>query len=239
MTMGTLHQDITNMIAQFVEKKYKSAKTIACRFDVYYIGNTERCKNSPMEYTAELTIEEYTTLMKWLLLYPDLTFQDLPMLISKHVYFTLLQRLDFPFGFHFDYPHSIGPFEQSEPRAVEMTTLQHDVRELEGSRKSYCFDLPPKRDNDFEGLWVKLRLNWMSVGITEIKYYDFICLTFNMIDVFAVEKVLGVSDFKGVEKALRKIYRELSPAHKSNLFWLLRWLNDHQIEYESQVDYIC
>lgn len=77
---------IKKLVSRYMRKKYKSEDTISCRFDMYRIDIEHNNKIDKYHWAAELTKREYSSIMRTLLEYPNLTFQDLPHYISLKIY---------------------------------------------------------------------------------------------------------------------------------------------------------
>ena len=52
-----------------------------------------------------------------------------------------------------------------------------------------------------------------------------------------IQQLLGVSDFRGIEKALKRIHGELSQDNPSDVFWLVHWLDANSLKYTYKCEY--
>ncbi len=51
-----------------------------------------------------------------------------------------------------------------------------------------------------------------------------------MIDIEKVKKALNIKTNKGIESALKRMCEKL-PDNEIDLFWIIRWLDNHGIKY--------
>ena len=222
-------QEYNNLVKQFVETKYPREEYIKCLFDLYEVNPTDNSVTHH-EKTYYSSKDGYIHLLVALLTYPDITFQDLPMYIPLDVYNHMLIGLRFP-----RYEHicklSINP-RHRKPIAVEMTTLQQDAREIAGE-DMYSFLLPPYNDkNSFQEISVFLECRKMEIKVTHVKEDALRFLTFNKIDAEKVQQLLNMSDFRGIETALKDMYNALSAEEQSDIFWLIHWLDRNDLKYD-------
>lgn len=229
MDKDYLKSHIKKLVTQYMKKKYKSEKTISCRFDMYRIDIEHEDKIDKYHWAAELTKREYSSIMKTLLEYPNLTFQDLPHYIPLKLYEKLILHLRFPYfgnvcGLYIDPSRSL-------PVAVEMTTLQQDAHEIAGE-DMYSFSLPITQKNIRDSQGIDLRLKKME--ITMWKHFGLaprVIGRYIDIDALEVERVLGVVDFRGIEKALNTLYQKIVEIEDSEPLWLIHWLDANSISY--------
>ena len=222
-------QEYTHLVKQFVEAKYPREEYIKCFFDLYEVNPTD----NSVTHTEKIyypTKEGYIHLLVALLTYPDVTFQDLPMYVPSEVYDHMLIGLRFP-----RYEHvcnlSIHPRHRN-PIAVEMTTLQQDGREIAGE-DMYSFLLPPSHQQGaFQELAVYLECRRMEINVTHVKEDALRFLTFSKIDAEKVQQLLNVSDFRGIEIALKDMYNALSTEEQLDIFWLIHWLDRNDLKYD-------
>ena len=126
---------------------------------------------------------------------------------------------------------SIHP-RHHNPIAVEMTTLQQDAREIAGE-DMYSFLLPPSHQQGaFQELAVYLECRRMEINVTHVKEDALRFLTFSKIDAEKVQQLLNVSDFRGIEIALKDMYNALSTEEQLDIFWLIHWLNRNDLKYD-------
>ena len=59
-----------------------------------------------------------------------------------------------------------------------------------------------------------------------------LALTFSKIDADKVQQLLNVSDFRGIETALKDMYNALSTEEQSDIFWLIHWLDRNDLKYD-------
>lgn len=202
-----LKSHIKRLVSQYMRKKYKSEETISCRFDMYRIDIEHNDKIDKYHWAADLTKREYSLIMRTLLEYPNLTFQDLPHYIPIKLYNKIIFQLRFPY--HGNALHLYVDPSRSLPVAVEMTTLQNDAHEI-GGEDMYSFSLPITQKNNRERQDVEFRLKKMEITMWQ---YCGLALrnTVNYIDIDAleVERTLGVYNFRGIEKALNAMYQKI------------------------------
>lgn len=224
-----LKSHIKKLVSQYMRKKYKSEETISCRFDMYRIDIEHDDKIDKYHWAAELTKREYSSIMRTLLEYPNLTFQDLPHYISLKIYEKLILHLRFPYfgnvcGLYIDPSRSL-------PVAVEMTALQQDAHEIAGE-DMYSFSLPITQKNDRDSQGVNLRLKKMEITIWQYSgLVPRITTRYIDIDAIEVERALGVNDFRGVEKALNTIYQKIVENDNPGPLWFIHWLDTNSISY--------
>lgn len=53
---------------------------------------------------------------------------------------------------------------------------------------------------------------------------------YGMIDVDKILNILHVKTYKGIYGALRRIRQKL-PDKRSDILWIVRWLDKHKVEY--------
>ena len=210
-----LKSQIKKLVSQYMRRKYKSEETISCRFDMYRIDIEHDDKIDKYHWAAELTKREYSSIMRTLLEYPNLTFQDLPHYISLKIYEKLILHLRFPYfgnvcGLYIDPSRSL-------PVAVEMTTLQKNAHEIADDRDSQGVNLRLKK------MEITMWHHSGSFPRVTARYID--------IDALEVEKVLGVNDFRGIETALNIVYQEMVNKADPGPFWLIHWLDANSIIY--------
>ena len=220
---------IKKLVSRYMRKKYKSEDTISCRFDMYRIDIEHNNKIDKYHWAAELTKREYSSIMRTLLEYPNLTFQDLPHYISLKIYEKIILHLRFPYfgnvcGLYIDPSRSL-------PVAVEMTALQQDAYEIAGE-DMYSFSLPitQKKIRDSQGINLRLKkmeiTMWHYSGLfprVTAKYID--------IDALEVERALGVDNYRGIENALNIMYQKIVGKDDPGQLWLIHWLDENSISY--------
>lgn len=224
-----LKSHIKKLVTQYMRKKYKSEETISCRFDMYRIDIEHDDKIDKYHWTAELTKREYSSIMRTLLEYPNLTFQDLPHYIPIKLYNKIIFQLRFPY-----YGNSLHLYvdpSRSLPVAVEMTTLQNDAHEI-GGEDMYSFSLPITQKNMRDRQEIHLRLKKMEITMWKYcglalrntaRYID--------IDALEIERTLGVDNFRGIEKALNTMYQKIVAKKDLGPLWLIHWLDENSISY--------
>ena len=72
----------------------------------------------------------------------------------------------------------------------------------------------------------------MEVKVTHVKEDALRFLTFSKIDAEKVQQLLHVSNFRGIETALKDMYNALSTAEQSDIFWLIHWLDKNALKYD-------
>lgn len=222
------------LVSQYIRKNFKSEETIICRFDMYRIDIVHEDKLDKYFWDVELTKREYALIIRTLLAYPNLTFQDLPHYIPIILYEKIIFQLRFPY--HGNALQLYVAPSRSLPVAVEMTTLQKDAHEI-GGEDMYSFSLPITQKNIRDRQDVHLRLKTME--ITMWQYFGLVprnTASYIDIDALEVERVLGVEDYKGIEQALNTIYQKMVAEADSEPLWLIHWLDANSISYIKSED---
>ena len=224
-----LKSHIKKLVSQYMRKKYKSEDPISCRFDMYRIDIEHNNKIDKYHWAAELTKREYSSIMRTLLEYPNLTFQDLPHYISLKIYEKIILHLRFPYfgnvcGLYIDPSHSL-------PVAVEMTALQQDAHEIAGE-DMYSFSLPITQKNDRDSQGVNLRLKKMEITMWHHSgSFPRVTARYIDIDAIEVERALGVDNYRGIENALNIMYQKIAEKEDPGQLWLIHWLDENSISY--------
>ena len=224
-----LKRHIKKLVSQYMRKKYKLEETISCRFDMYRIDIEHEDKIDKYFWNAELTKREYSSIMRTLLEYPNLTFQDLPHYISLKIYEKLILHLRFPYfgnvcGLYIDPSRSL-------PVAVEMTTLQKDAHEIAGE-DMYSFSLPISQKNIRDSQGINLRLKKMEIIMWHYSgLFPRVTAKYIDIDAIEVERALGVENFRGIEKVLYTMYQKIVEKEDVEPLWLIHWLDENSISY--------
>lgn len=223
-------REYVGIVQQFIKNKYARDEHIDCQFDLFYHDSDNLRKAKHHKAMLPLPKVVYTQLMVVLLTYPDLTFQDLPVYISRGLYDGLLRALYFPRYSHV-YNLSVHP-SHFGPIAVEMTTLQKDAREIAGE-DIYTFALPPEIDNNFRELSVRCECRKLDVMVMQLEAENnrVAFYSYCKIDAAALQLLLNVSDFRGIEQAWNEIYESLPVEKQDDMFWLVHWLDEHSISY--------
>ena len=223
-------KEYVGIVQHFIKKKYAREERIDCQFDIYYHEAENLRKVKRHKIVLHLPRIAYTQLMVVLLTYPDLTFQDLPVYIPRGLYDGLLRALYFPRYSHV-YNLSVHP-SHFGPIAVEMTTLQKDAREIAGE-DIYTYALPPRIDNNFRELSVRCECRKLDVMVMQLEVENdrVAFYSYCKIDAAALQRLLNVSDFRGIEQAWNEIYESLPAEKKDDVFWLVHWLDEHSINY--------
>lgn len=223
-------REYVSLVQHFIKKKYAHEKRIDCRFDIYYHEADNLRKVKRHKIVLPLPRIAYTQLMVVLLTYPDLTFQDLPVYIPRGLYDGLLCALYFPRYSHV-YNLSVHPSHYG-PIAVEMTTLQKDAREIAGE-DMYTFLLPPLINDSLQDVSVHCECRKVEFKVMRFEYDKerLAVYSFGSVDSAQLEKILGVSDFRGIKEALLKIHNTLPREEQSDVFWPIYWLNKNNIRH--------
>ena len=224
-----LKRHIKKLVSQYMRKKYKLEESISCRFDMYRIDIEHDDKIDKYHWAAELTRREYSSIMRTLLEYPNLTFQDLPHYISIKIYEKLILHLRFPYfgnvcGLYIDPSRSL-------PVAVEMTTLQQDAHEISGE-DMYSFTFSSVKNNIHDRIDFDIRLKKMEISIYRYSGLSFFIMSkYIDIDALEVERALEVDNFRGIEKALNTMYQKVVEKEEPESLWLIHWLDENSISY--------
>lgn len=213
-----------------MKKRCKNGKSLLCWFFLYYIDI--RHKNHIVEYPwkIELYREEYITLLTVLLKHPEITFQELPCYIPYELYKRILICLRFPAVRHSSYPDHPRP--RSNPIGIDMVSLQEDVQAIAGD-EPYSFSLYSYTNNfqiEYKSLLILIWMKKMEVRISYTINKQEQNVIYGMIDVESVKKSLRVKTYKGIESSLCR-YCNKTPKEQLDLFWLVRWLDNHGIKY--------
>lgn len=226
-------QYLLNNVNEYLKKEYNDAKYILCWFDLYYIDITRK---SRIRWSPEKTIlkrETYVSLLLLILKHPEITFYELPRYIPFQLYEDLLFYLQLPTTRHFinpDRPHS-----RSIPIAVEMTTLQRDVYEIAGD-KPYNFCINSNTPEfEFEVISVSIWMKKMEIDLRYTSKNHKVNAVYGMIDVESVMNALKVKTYKGIDGAFWRMWNKL-PNDKSDVFWIIRWIDNHGIKYIKAID---
>ena len=224
-----LKSQIKKLVSQYMRRKYKSEETISCRFDMYRIDIEHDDKIDKYHWAAELTKREYSSIMRTLLEYPNLTFQDLPHYISLKIYEKLILHLRFPYfgnvcGLYIDPSRSL-------PVAVEMTALQQDAHEIAGE-DMYSFTLSSEQNNIHNRIDVDIRLKKIEISTYRYSGLSFFIMSkYIDIDALEVERALGVDNYRGIENALNIMYQKIAEKEDPGQLWLIHWLDENSISY--------
>ena len=167
-------------------------------------------------------------LLSVLLKHPEVTFAELPRFIPEGLYIDMLYFLLFPTTRHINNPDL--PIRRHNPIAVEMTTLQEDVRAIAQDEPYnftlYC-DTP---DAKFECILVSIWMKKMEVKIDYTIGERNVVAQYGLIDIEHIKEILHVKTYRGIHGALYRISQKL-PDDRSDIMWIKRWLDKHQVEY--------
>lgn len=223
-------QHLQKKVDKFMKKTYKDAENILCWFYRYFTDIKHKNHIVAHPWKIELDREDYATLLTVLLKHPEITFQELPCFIPYKLYEEILISLRFPAIRHYLRPDDPEP--RSNPIGIDMTSLQDDANAIAGD-EPYSFLLNSYTYNpklEFESLDVIIWIQQMEVRISYTINKQANTVIYGMIDVEAVKKALRVKTNKGIESSLSRYGKKL-PKEKSDIFWLVRWLDSHGIKY--------
>lgn len=222
-------------VDEYMKKRYNKATYILCWFNLYYVDIKKlRCPKDDLGKTF-LKRDTYTTLLSLLLKHPELTFQELPRYIPPRLYEDLLFYLQLPTTRHFIYPDT--PHSRSMPIAVEMTTLQRDVHEIaEDEPYSFCINSNTP-EFEFEVISVSIWMKKMEIDLRYTSKNHKVNAIYGMIDVESVKNALKVKTYKGIDGAFWRMWNKM-PNDKSDVFWIIRWMDRHSITYVKSIDMV-
>ena len=60
---------------------------------------------------------------------------------------------------------------------------------------------------------------------------------YGMIDVESVKNALKVKTYKGIDGAFWRMWNKM-PNDKSDVFWIIRWMDRHSITYVKSIDMV-
>lgn len=220
---------INKLVSKYLRTKYGSSKHINCHFDIYEIDIEKNGGVRKDKHEVVLSRREYATLLKTLLFYPNLTFQDLPMYVSHKLYSGLAFRLRFPY--YGNLLHLYFTPRRTSPRAVEMTQLQRDVREIEETDACF-FSLPTTGESVYEFYKISIRLNQMEIRLWHPYKMPSVEVRYLGIDAIEVKRLLGVDDYQGMEHALEVMSQTIHDQLTPNPFWFIHWLDEHKVKYD-------
>ena len=224
-----LHEQVD----EYMKKRYNKATYILCWFNLYSVDTKKlRCSKDWLGKT-DLKRDVYVNLLSTLLKHPEITFQELPRYIPVSLYEDLLFYLLLPSTRHFMYPDS--PRSRSLPIAVEMTTLQHDVHEIaEDVPYSFCINSNTP-EFEFEVISVSIWMKKMEIDLRYTSKNHKVNAIYGMIDVEEVKNALKVKTYKGIDGAFWRMWNKM-PNDKSDVFWIIRWLDNHGIKYMKAIN---
>lgn len=218
-----------NQIEQYLELKYntKNIEYLLCFFDIYSFDvKRNKVDKSFGKFTPKKA--DYVLLLSVLLKHPEVTFAELPRFIPEGLYIDMLYFLLFPTTRHISNPDL--PIRRRNPIAVEMTTLQEDVKAIAQDEPYnftlYC-DTP---DAKFECILVSIWMKKMEIKIDYTIGKRNVVAKYGMIDVEQIKEILHVKTYKGIDGALYRISQKL-PEAKSDIMWIKRWLDNHGVKY--------
>ena len=221
-------QHLQKKVEKYMRNRYGSGKYLLCWFYLNYIDFKRKNRVTEHPWKVELDKEDYVTLLAVVLKHPEITFQEMPRFIPLKLYEYLLLGLRFPTTTHTSRPDEPGP--RSNPVGIEMASLQDDAKPIAGD-EPYSFLLysyTPKYEN--ENLSVSIWMKQMEVRVSYTVNNLEQMAIYGMIDVETVKKVLRVKTYKGIESALCR-YVNKSSNELSDVFWLIRWLDNYGIKY--------
>lgn len=222
---------LQKQVDEYMKKRYNKATYILCWFNLYSIDTKKlRCQKDWLGKT-DLKRGVYINLLSTLLKHPEITFQELPRYIPISLYEDLLFYLLLPSTRHFMYPDS--PRSRSLPIAIEMSTLQQDVQAIAGDNP-YVFSIP-SNTHEFEAILASIWMKKMEIDLRYKSKNHEAKAIYGMINVEDVKNALKVKTYKGIDGALWRIWNKL-PDDQSDVFWIIRWLDDHKIKYTKAID---
>lgn len=223
-------QHLQKKVDKFMKKRCKNGKSLLCWYFLYFIDIKHKNRIVEYPWNIELDREDYITLLTVLLKHPEITFQELPCYIPYELYKQILICLRFPAVRHSSCPDDPRP--RSNPIGVDMVSLQEDAKAIAGddpySFSLYTYTYNPKVE--YESLVVNIWMKKMEVRINYTLNKQEYTAIYGMIDIDKVKKVLRIKTYKGIENSLCR-YRQKMPMEQLDMFWLVRWLDNHEIKY--------
>ncbi len=211
-----------------MDAKYtKKSEYIFCVFDIY---SFDAKRNKVSKSYGKMTPKraDYAYLLSVLLKHPEITFAELPRFIPEHLYIDMLYYLLFPTTRHPNNPDL--PIHRFNPIAVEMTTLQEDVKAI-AQDEPYNFSLYCNTpEAKFECILVSIWMKKMEVKIDYTINKRNVVAKYGLIDVEQIKEILHVKTYRGIHGALYRISQKL-PDDKSDILWIKRWLDRHKVKY--------
>ena len=140
----------------------------------------------------------------------------------------MLYFLRFPTTCHPSNPDL--PIHRFNPIAVEMKTLQEDVKAI-AQDEPYNFSLYSNTpEAKFECILASIWMKKMEVKIDYTIGQRNVVAKYGLIDIEQIKEILHVKTYRGIHGALYRISQNLSD-NKSDIFWIIRWLDRHKVEY--------
>ena len=222
------------IVKRYVTEKYKDVENIICYFDPYVVStdiNDAHCYDSVI---VELSKKDYTKLLNLIVAHNDITFEQLPLYIPMKLYRHIIG------SFHFIhiYTPEESPFRRKTfkyPIAVSMTTMHKDAKEL--VRGEVCSILVESCTpyKEFQSACVHVDI-WNGIIEVYVHFYDKeknleYTNIYGMIDSQAFLSALHVQSFYEVGEAFGRIKEEYTSKNKSDITWLVQWLDVNGINY--------
>ena len=222
-----LDEEMKRCINEYLTTKYtKNYYLIPCLFSTYKLDEFKhKCIWQDVVITS-IKREEYASLLLILLKRPSTSFVELPKYTSIVLYKNLLSQISKTSIMFSDENPSI-PLSSF---AVGMTSLEKDVRGITGD-SPHSFRLPFNEYlSSIDDVFVKCMLNRIEIEIHSVVGRRKMKYIYGMIDIESVKKILRVKTNKGIENALCRIGKGTSRGN-SDVFWIARWLYNHNIPY--------
>lgn len=226
---------LRRLVEKYVEEKYKDDETILCYFEPYLVFEEEgqaHCYDTELVWLSK---EDYISLLFILVIHRGITFEELPLYIPIELYKRVIGAFRF---FHYyepeDHPETLE--ECGSPMAVVMTTLRADANEIVGDEMVSILIQSCKKCKEFYSAYVHAEI-WMGLfEVTIFRYNDEEettrhCSIYGMIDAKAFLSALHVQSCDEVAEVLWKMCEEYTLKNKSDIAWLVRWLDSNGIRY--------
>lgn len=231
----TFRQHLHQVVEKYVKEKYKDDEKVLCYFEPYFVDEEEELSHCYDNELVWLSKEEYISLLFVVVIHRGITFEELPLYIPIDLYKRLIGAFRF---IHFlgQEDHPIALEENSSPMAIVMRTLKDDVNEIIGDEMTSILVQSCGKCKEFHLANVHVEI-WM--GVAEVNIYRYedeekkTCKhnIYGMIDAKAFLSALHVQSCDEVAEILWKMCEEYTSKNKTDITWLVRWLNTNGIKY--------
>ncbi len=228
-------QHLHQVVERYVEEKYKGDEKILCIFEPYFVEEKEgisHCYDTEMVWLSK---EDYISLLFVVVMHRGITFEELPLYIPIDLYKQLISAFRF---IHYieSTDHPVVMEECGNPMAFVMTTLKQDANDLIGDEMVCVLVQSCKKCKEFHSANVHAEI-WMGLLEVTIYLYDDEeettrhCSIYGMIDAKAFLSVLHVQSRDEVADVLWQMCKTYTSKNKSDVTWLVRWLDANGIRY--------
>lgn len=230
----TFRQHLHQVVAKYVEEKYKDDEKILCYFEPYFVDEEglSHCYDNELVWLSK---EEYISLLFVVVIHRGITFEELPLYIPVDLYKKLICAFRF---IHFIEPdeHPIALEENSSLIAIVMRTLKDDANEIIGDEMTSILVQSCGKCKEFHSANVHVEI-W--IGLVEVNIYRYFddekreCIhsIYGMIDAKEFLTALHVPSCNDVANVLWRMSDKCTSKHKSDITWLVQWLDTNKIQY--------